>query len=174
MSLGTLSRARTRSSARRRGEAGAGFGVAAAIRLIVFSLYIGIFIYCTLSALLGPAGLTAYRRLEQRKAAMEANLGELEAIRKDLNAEIESLKNDPDRAALEARSLGYLHKDESAVILGEKADRQKSIDTGTVMPYAEPAAIGDSALKAVSVGASLGMLALLFAPRRRRASDRNR
>jgi hypothetical protein len=96
---------------------------------------------------------------------MAANLGELERIRGKLNAEIESLKSDPDRAAREARSLGYLREGETALILGEKAERSTEIEAGSVLPYAEPVSLNDSLLKEIALGASLALLALLQAPR---------
>jgi len=134
-------------------------------RNIAISIYSGIALYCALSVLAGPVGISAYRRLETRKAAMEANLGELERIRGKLNAEIGSLKSDPDRAALEARSLGYLREGETALILGEKAERSAPIDAGLVLPFAEPASLDDSVLKEIALGASLALLAFLQAPR---------
>ena len=42
---------------------------------LAISMYAGFLLYCVLSLLFGPAGLLAYRRLEARKTAMEANLG---------------------------------------------------------------------------------------------------
>ncbi len=96
---------------------------------------------------------------------MEANLEALGTLREGLNAEIESLKSDPDRAALEARSLGYLRKGETALILGERTESPKAIEAGKVLPYAQPAAIGDLALKEIALGAGLAVMALLLAPR---------
>lgn len=161
-----MARARTDSQSARRGGS-------RAINALALSLYAGFFLYCSLSFLLGPAGLGAYRRLEQRKAAMEANLGELGLIRERLNSELQSLKNDPDRAAREARSLGYLRKGETAIILGEKSERVRALDMGRALPFTPPPALGDLALKEISLGASLAILALLLspplAPRRRRA-----
>jgi hypothetical protein len=122
-------------------------------------------LYCLLSALVGPAGVSAYRRLEARKAEMAVNLEELGRIRERLNAELDSLKSDPDRAAREARGLGYLRRGETAVILGERVERVRPIDAGKVLPYAEPAALDDRALKEISLGAALAALALLCAPR---------
>ncbi len=122
-------------------------------------------LYCCLSFLVGPAGLAAYRRLEARKAAMGANLSELGTIRARLGAELDSLKSDPDRAAREARALGYLRKGETAVILGERVESVGPIDSGRVLPYAEPSAIDDAAIKEIALGAALAMMALLAAPR---------
>jgi hypothetical protein len=96
---------------------------------------------------------------------MGANLAMLGTIRERLNAELDSLKSDPDRAAREARGLGYLRKDETAVILGERVERVRPIDVGQVLPYAEPVALGDQALKEISLGAALAAMAVLCAPR---------
>jgi cell division protein FtsB len=133
---------------------------------IAISLYAGMSLYCVLSVLVGPVGLSAYSRLEARKAAMGANLVELGTIRERLNAELDSLKTDPDKAAREARGLGYLRKGETAVILGERVERVRPIDAGKVLPYAEPAALDDRALKEIAMGAALAAMALLCAPRR--------
>ena len=51
---------------------------------------------------------------------METNLAELGTIRQGLNAELDSLKNDPDRAAREARSLGYLRKGRNGHRIGRE------------------------------------------------------
>jgi hypothetical protein len=123
------------------------------------------FLYCLLSVFVGPVGLAAYRRLEARKAAMASNLVELGTIRGRLNDELESLKSDPDRAAREARGLGYLRKGETAVILGERVERVTPIDAGKVLSYAEPAAADDLVLKEIALGAALAAMALLCAPR---------
>jgi len=159
MSLETMARARNSSRSERR----SGLHAAPALAL---SLYAGFFLYCALSVLFGPAGLTAYRRLEERKSAMEANLAELGSIRQRLNTELESLKTDSDRAAREARSLGYLRKNETELVLGERSERVKPVDMGRILPFAEPIALGDLALKEIALGAALAVLALLFAPPR--------
>ena len=96
---------------------------------------------------------------------MEANLAELGSIRESLSGELESLKSDPDRAAREARGLGYLRKGETAVILGERIERAPAIDSGKILPYAEPAALNDMSLKEIALGAALAAMALLCAPR---------
>ena len=118
-----------------------------------------------LSVLIGPASLLAYYRLEAKNTAMEANLGKLGTIRESLNDELESLKSDPDRAAREARSLGYLRRGETVLLLGDRINRVKRIETGKVMPYAEPTTLSDLALKEISLGASIALMALLLAPR---------
>ena len=82
MSLGTMARTRIGSTASRRSVARAG-------NCLAFSLYAGLAVYCALSVSFGPAGLVAFRLLEERKAAMEANLAALGAMSGDLEAELE-------------------------------------------------------------------------------------
>jgi cell division protein FtsB len=165
MSLNYLSGARDASTKDRRGASR--LGVCLAI-----SLYAGYFLYCALSLVFGPAGVESYRRLEARNAAMESNLEDLGTIRQGLNAELDSLKSDPERAALEARSLGYLRKDETAIILGEKAENVRPINAGKILPYAEPMALGDLEIKEISIGAILAIMAIFLRPRRSAASRR--
>jgi cell division protein FtsB len=136
-------------------------------RKIALSLYVAFALYCVLSIFFGQDGLIAYRKLEDRKAAMTANLLLLAAKRESLNTDLESLKSDPDRAALEARSLGYLRKGETEVILANRVEVVKSIDPGYVLPYAESAGMPDMALKEIAFGAFLAVLAFFCAPRKR-------
>ena len=133
---------------------------------LVLSAWVGLAVYCALSFCFGPAGLAAYSRLEARKTAMEANLTRLESVRSSLDAELASLKNDPDRAAREARSLGYLRKGETILVLGEKRDDSERPETGKVLPYAQSAALSDDELKCIALGAALAVLALMLAPPR--------
>jgi cell division protein FtsB len=149
----------------RRRAAGIGLG---SCRKVALSLYAALVLYCVLSAFFGQAGLIAYRKLEERKAAMAANLSLLAAQRESLNAELESLKSDPDRAALEARSLGYLRKGETEVILMDRVDQVKRFDPGSVLPIAESAGISDMALKEIAFGAFLAVLAFLCAPHKKK------
>jgi cell division protein FtsB len=158
MSLGTLAFSRNGTAAGRRRNPRLGYRLA-------LSIYVGLAVYCALSLLLGPAGIAAYRRLEARKGAMEANLAQLGSLRSSLNAELESLKSDPDRAAREARSLGYLRRGETILLLGDRKDDPKPPDTGKVLPYAQPAALSDDSAKWIALGVALAVLAILMAPR---------
>jgi cell division protein FtsB len=135
---------------------------------IALSLYAALALYCVLSALFGQDGVIAYRKLEERKAAMAANLSLLVAQRESLNAELESLKSDPDRAALEARSLGYLRKGETEVILMDRVEQVKRFDSGSVLSFSESMGISDIALKGIAFGAFLAVLALLCAPHKKK------
>jgi cell division protein FtsB len=143
-------------------------------RRLALAFYVALALYCALSLLFGQEGLIAYSRLEERKAAMAANLELLGAKRESLNAELESLKSDPDRAALEARSMGYLRKGETEIILGERSIKAKGLDSGSVLPYARSGGLSDSSIKEIALGAFLAMLACLYAPRRKEAKAAQR
>ena len=158
MSLETWSGSKSAMESTRRAAARLGHRLA-------LSLYAGLSLYCVLSILFGPVGLVSYHRLEERKASMLANLAELESIHSDLGAELESLKTNPDRAAREARSLGYLRKGETEILLGEKTEQVEHLSTGKVLPYAEPSFMGDPVLKRLALGACLAVLAFLLASR---------
>lgn len=136
-------------------------------RKVALSLYAALALYCVLSVFFGQDGLIAYRKLEERKVAMAANLNLLAAQRESLNVELESLKSDPDRAALEARSLGYLRKGETEVILMDRVEQVKRFDAGSVLPFAQSAGISDAALKEIAFGAFLAVLAFLCAPHKK-------
>lgn len=141
---------------------------------VLLSLYAGFAFYCIISILIGPVGLTSYKRLESKEKAMSENLAHLSSIHDGLSRELEGLKSDPDRAAREARSLGYLRKGETDVILGGRAEKKVApIDTGVLLPLAEDSGIGDEVLKKVSLGFSLAILALLLSPRARAKRGRN-
>jgi cell division protein FtsB len=165
MSLGTLAYAGDESKSARRGASRIAY-------ILAVSVHAALVAYCALSVFFGPIGLTAYRRLDERKAAMEANLEKLATIGASLSAELESLKSDPDRAAREARSLGYLRKGETALILGAREELIRPIETGKTLPYAEPATASDSVLKEISLGIGLAVMALFLAPRRQGEGSR--
>jgi cell division protein FtsB len=135
---------------------------------LLLSLYAGFALYCIISIFVGPVGVLSYKRLETKEKAMGQNLERLSSIHENLSSELEALKSDPDRAAREARSLGYLRKGETGVILGSESEKKvEPIDTGTVLPLGEEAGIGDGILKKVSLGFGLAILALLLSPRSR-------
>jgi cell division protein FtsB len=121
--------------------------------------------YCALSVVAGPAGLIAYRALESSNSRMAANLEELRADNGGLRIELESLRSDADRAAREARSLGYLRQGEAAVVIAGRNSEPKELEVGEVLAYAPPETWPDSALKEIAFGVFLAALA--FRPPRR-------
>jgi|WetSurMetagenome_2_1015567.scaffolds.fasta_scaffold167747_2 cell division protein FtsB len=144
------------------------------MRLLFPAAAAGFLAYCALSVLLGSAGMTAYAALEKRKASMEANLEELSSVNRRLSGEIASLKSDPDRAAADARSIGYLGKGETAVLMGGAKAEPSRVEIGEVLPFVDPPALEDSTIKAISLGVCIAVLSALLMPSSRSSGSRRR
>ncbi len=147
----------------------------AAVLPVAFGLALAIAlgVYCVLSVIAGPAGLFAYAGLEERRAEMSRNLTQLGRANEKLRAELDSLRSDADRAAREARGLGFLRKGEYEVIISGRDKARSAMEPGVVVPFDQPAALPDAAAKQIALGAGLAVLALSLAPRsRRRLSGR--
>lgn len=125
-------------------------------------------IYCVLSLLVGPAGVLSYQRLAVRTLEMRRNLDELGEANERLRVELESLRSDADRAAREARGLGYLRPDESAILVAGRSSPRIPLETGKVLAFVPPRAWPDSALKEIALGTFLAVLAIGLAPRKTR------
>jgi cell division protein FtsB len=139
---------------------------------LAFAAYAAFAVYCLASLIAGPAGLLAYAGLEERRGEMAANLGSLGALNESLRAERESLRSDADRAAREARSLGYLKPGETALLLPGRNYSAATLEAGAVLPFDPPSAMPDESLKGIALGVGLGVLALALAPRRSGAAAR--
>lgn len=124
-------------------------------------LYVGLAVYCILSALIGPAGLLAYEKLGERRAAMSENLAALATRNERLRAELDALRSDPDRVAREARGLGYLGRDEyEFVLVGRSRERIESVEPGDFLPYKAPETVSDRFIKELALVGGLGAFLL--------------
>ncbi len=74
---------------------------------IFLSLYLGFFVYCLATLVLGKTGIVASQDLLRYKVDLERNLASLEALNSHLGTELASLQSDPSTIRLEARELGY-------------------------------------------------------------------
>jgi hypothetical protein len=99
---------------------------------------------------------------------MRRNIGELGKANEGLRVELESLRSDADRAAREARSLGYLRPGENAVLVAGRVAPAAGLETGTIVAFTEPPSWPDFALKEIAFGVFLAVLAIGLAPRRER------
>lgn len=139
-----------------------------ALSRAALAAWASLLVYCGLSLVLGPAGIVAYRKLEAGKAEMQANLAELGEANARLRVELDSLRSDADRAAREARSLGYLKPNEGAILIAGRTQPRLDLDPGKAIPFSAPGSWPDSALKEIAFGAFLAVLAAGLAPRKRR------
>ncbi|HUW40527.1 MAG TPA: septum formation initiator family protein [Rectinemataceae bacterium] len=124
--------------------------------------------YCILSTLVGPAGLVAYGQLKERRVVMSENLKSLGRINEELRSRLDALTSDADKAAREARALGYLRPNETEVVLpGGDYSGPAPIDIGRVRPLLPPRTLSDAAIKATAFSIGLALFVLIV-PRRRR------
>jgi cell division protein FtsB len=129
-------------------------------RRLVGALYAGVAAYCCLSLLFGPAGFRSKAILEREIAGMRANLLSLEARNGELAAELEALATDPDRARLEARSLGWLAAGESQLVIAGKIGTVKSKpEIGEIIKLEEHPALADIDSKRLALAFALLYLA---------------
>ncbi len=133
-----------------------------ALQRIFIAAYVTVASYCVLLTLVGPAGVLACRRLEQRRDAMQENLESLESSNRELKAELSALQSDPDRQKREARSLGYLAGGEVSIILphGLTTASEESRDAGQILGFEAPASLGDEAIKFIALG--FGLVSLIL------------
>ena len=122
--------------------------------------------YCLLSLVVGPAGMISCRQLEADRADMQRNLGSLGEANAHLRVELESLRSDADRAAREARSLGYLRPGEGSIVIAGRSAARGEIEPGNVIPFRAPRSCPDSVLKEIALGIFLASLAFGLAPRK--------
>jgi cell division protein FtsB len=141
---------------------------------IIFAFSAALTVYCLLSALAGPAGVFAYRQLQERRAAMAENLAKLSLINAGLRSQLDSLKSDADRAALEARALGYIRPGETEIVLPGRKPGPAPLGVGTIVPMLPPVGLSDSAIKAAAALVGLALFALGLPIRRRAAYGRGR
>lgn len=131
------------------------------LQRIFISVYVTAASYCVLLALVGPAGIMAYGRLEARCAEMEKNLQSLSSANQGLQAELAALQTSPERQRSEAHSLGYLAEGEVCIILPQGAAPEAStgLEPGRILGLEKAQGLGDEALKLISL--SLGLVSLI-------------
>ena len=90
---------------------------------------------------------------------MQNNLDSLAMVHAGLAVQLESLQNQPEATAMEARSLGYLADDETAIRLPAAPDDSVPPSPGMRLSYQADTIMTDASIKEVS---SLAMLATVI------------
>lgn len=119
----------------------------------------GLACYCALALTLGPSGLVTHYRARVSGELMRLNIESLSAVNAKLADELEGLQRHPEKIALEARSLGYLADNETAVRLPVQAQIVMQ-SPGKRLYYQASPVLSDSAIKKL---AGYAMLAVLVA-----------
>jgi len=126
----------------------------------LFAAWLGLAVYSLLSVAFGPGGLVAAQSISSTIDAMRSNIASLGELNAELSADIASLQSDPDRIQLEARSLGWLAKGETEIVIsGYPAKTDRRLSAGKVLPLSKPVGLPDSAIKAASLSSAfLGLI----------------
>lgn len=136
--------------------------------------------YCLMSVTLGEGGFLATASLHSEIAGMRDNLAKLESLNAELQTGVAALRSDPDRARREARSLGWLAKNEYEIVLANHPVAPvPKLETGKALLLRPPISFADKDLKATSLLIGLAAFAGMVlrgrmagaAPRRRRKSS---
>ncbi|HOV62566.1 MAG TPA: septum formation initiator family protein [Spirochaetia bacterium] len=119
------------------------------------SLYAGFVTYIMINLIWGPGGYIDYRTLREYHTALSENITELNAIHGELNQELEELKSDADRIALEARALGYFRANEGIIRVPGYTAAEKSYSMGSLITHYETPKKEPEFLRAATLSAFL-------------------
>jgi len=97
----------------------------------------------------------ATRRAESAAVAMRDNVEALSSLNAGFASEWDGLRNVPLTTALEARSLGYLARDEVAIRLSLAADAPNPPSPGTLVAYEAGQALSERMMKELAGIAAL-------------------
>lgn len=142
-------------------------------RISLTAAWLCVCLYAVISAILGPRGLLATQDALRQAEAMRSRVGELRTRYELLDAEWRSLRQDPERIAVEGRALGYLAGDE--VALRVRPGRPAAAEPrgpGEMVAFEAPEALGDGEAKAYALAGGLiaaAAYALVAALRRAKA-----
>ena len=150
------------------------------IHRLLISLYTTFVVFAWLSFFFGPDGLAESRQLEKYKEKLVKGNLLMERINLKLDNEFKNLESDPERIALEARSLGYYHENEGIFLLEGYRMDLKGYSVGSLFrAYSGRASsLATIRLAALSLGIIVFFLLTIFARnendytiRRRRYSE---
>ena len=131
----------------------------------VFKYLIGIWtaiaVYTLFSFLSGPAGLSAYNYLLAEREQQWDNIRDLGILNEDLERTRNNLLYDQDTLLINARQMGYGHKDERFVrIVGLGTAKTTPITAGIMYTASKPDYISDKTIKIAAL--CLGLLVFAF------------
>ena len=124
-----------------------------------------ILVFAAASALIfffGDSGLAAYRGLEQHRLSLAANVESLKQRNADLQTELASLRNNPERIMVMARSIGLYEPGVEVVKLEGVPPRASRYAVGDLLKLRQGAADRNAIVKAAAMAASVLLLAFGF------------
>ena len=98
-------------------------------RFLITTVYLSLFIFMSVSIVMGDTGYKAYQELESYKEQLAANVKELETINQGLKLQCEALGSS-EEMLLQARSIGLVSKHERVIIIDNQTNSICSYDLG--------------------------------------------
>lgn len=125
-------------------------------RILFTAAWLCICLYAILSAVLGPRGFFATQDALRQAEAMRSRVVELRTRYELLDAEWRSLREDPERIAVEGRDLGYLAGDEVALrVRPRRSASAEPRGPGELVAFEAPEALGDGEAKTYALAGGL-------------------
>lgn len=98
-------------------------------RFLITTAYLSLFIFMSVSIVMGDTGYRAYQELETYKEQLAANVKELETINQGLKLQCQTLGSQ-EEMLLQARSIGLVSKQERVIIIDNQTGSICSYDLG--------------------------------------------
>ncbi len=128
---------------------------------IVLPIFVTVFVYASLSGLLGPKGLYSKKFMETQRDALIQNVNALNSTGYELDSHIKNLTYDPETIALYAHELGYIYENEGIIKLVDfNSEFGKSFRPGNLFKVLQPHFLSDYICKTLAF--SFGILVVIF------------
>ncbi len=98
----------------------------------IISVYVSFIIFTWFSFFFGPDGYAETQRLKHYLLKIENNTAQMEKINKRLEAEVQSLQDNPEAIALEARTLGFYSEYEGVIYFDGYKPQKKVFPLGSL------------------------------------------
>ncbi len=98
-------------------------------RFLITTVYLSLFIFMSVSLVMGDTGYKAYQELESYKEQLAANVQELETINQGLKLQCQALGS-KEEMLLQARNLGLVSREERVIIIDNQTGNICSYDLG--------------------------------------------
>ncbi|MDR1863926.1 MAG: septum formation initiator family protein [Treponema sp.] len=123
------------------------------------AFWVGAVVYVSFSISSGPAGLSAYRQLEDERDKQLANIEALELANRELETMKDSLLYDRDTLAVYAREQGFAGSEEKFIrIVGLEGVQKSRSSPGLVVSAAAPQYITQRNLQILSFCIAVSIL----------------
>ena len=110
----------------------------------------------------GDSGVSAFGGLSRYEQGLQVNVEALKQRNQDLQAELDRLKNDPERVRVLARDIGLYSPGDTVVKVVGRAARPESYAVGDLLHLRRPEPTGNAMFKETALGAVAAVLVIGF------------